>query len=52
MDSLENSLKQTKARWYIKNRKRLLEKQKEIYKCKKRETAMKKIEQKIILRFD
>lgn len=52
MDSLDKSLKQTKARWYIKNRKRLLERQKELYIRKKRKTAMKKIEQKIILTFD
>ncbi len=51
MESLDK-LKQIKSRWYIKNRKRLLEKQKEIYKSKKRKIAMKKTTQSIILKFD
>lgn len=48
----ERRLKRLKSNWYIKNRKRLLEKQKKIYLNKKREKAMKIINQKIVLRFD
>jgi hypothetical protein len=45
-------LKQIKANWYIRNRKRLLAKQKVYYKVKQQEKNMKKTNKSIILSFD
>jgi len=45
-------LKQIKANWYIRNRKRLLAKQKIYYKKKKSENNMKKTNRDIVLSFD
>ena len=45
-------LKEVKASWYIKNRERLLVRQKELYQTKKRNNKMKIINQKVIIRFD
>jgi hypothetical protein len=48
----EAKLKQIKANWYIRNRKRLLAKQKIYYKKKKKENSMKKINKDIVLSFN
>lgn len=48
----QKRIKEVKANWYIKNRERLLERQKENYKKKKRVKCMKIINEKIIIRFD
>ena len=45
-------LKQIKANWYIRNRKRLLAKQKLYYKKKQSEKNMKKTNKDIVLSFD
>lgn len=45
-------LKQLKALWYIRNRKRLLAKQKIYYKKKQAENNMKKTNRDIVLSFD
>jgi len=45
-------LKQIKALWYIRNRKRLLAKQKIYYKKKQAENNMKKTNKDIVLSFD
>jgi hypothetical protein len=45
-------LKQIKANWYIRNRKRLLAKQKIYYIKKKQENSMKKINKDIVLSFN
>lgn len=48
----EAKLKQIKANWYVRNRKRLLAKQKIYYKKKKKENCMKKINKDIVLSFN
>jgi hypothetical protein len=45
-------LKQIKANWYLRNRKRLLAKQKVYYKIRKQEENMKKTTKTIVLSFD
>lgn len=47
-----DKLKHAKAKWYIKHRKRLLDKQKIYYQKKKQENSMKKTKKNIVLSFD
>lgn len=47
-----DKIKQTKANWYIKHRKRLLDKQKIYYQKKKQEKCMKKTNKSIVLSFN
>ena len=48
----ETSIKATKAKWYIKNRKRLLAKAREAYRKKKGLDTMRVKPKQIILTFD
>ena len=48
----ETSIKATKAKWYIKNRDRLLAKARQAYRKKKGLENMKKQPVKIVLHFD